>query len=524
MAKIAQHIFNRKKLDAILDNLPMERLAGRDGLPDLHQRIDNWRRLIESKTLEGQNEISLQDSFLRAIFGKILNYQFIDQAPEQWHFSREKKTITDATRSDAALGFFNANIKDVRVIVELKDAKTNLDAKQNRKGAHYTPVEQAFLYSAKFDKNCKWVIVSNYKEIRLYNRNASMNEYEVFHILRLNAEAELKRFLYLLARKNLINQLQDSIIDQLYRANEADEVHISKEFYTRYKQLRLHLFEHLKAQNPAWDELILLEKTQKLLDRFIFICYCEDFGLLPERIFRKMMEAVDNPLIFVQVTPWDQLKNLFRAIDQGSPPNHINKFNGGLFERDAILDEKLVIGDAIFKELAEITDYDFESELNVNILGHIFEQSISDIEEIKASVAGETFDKKRGKRKKEGVYYTPEYITRYIVDQAVGGWLAERKRELGADDLAELTAADFDSIKFYKKTGAVKVENNIKKVKTAHSLNPVPCIVFDPASQDEYEPQLRENLGISSLAATCMELLGFNAPEDYDASVLNWRR
>ena len=59
-----------------------------------------------------------------------------------------------------------------------------------------------------------------------------------------------------------------------------------------------------------------------------------------------------------------------------------------------------------------------------------------------------------------------------------------------------------------------------KKVKTAHSLNPVPCIVYDPAGQGEYQTTLREGLGISSIAATVMNLLGYEAPEDYDPSVL----
>ena len=56
--------------------------------------------------------------------------------------------------------------------------------------------------------------------------------------------------------------------------------------------------------------------------------------------------------------------------------------------------------------------------------------------------------------------------------------------------------------------------------KTSHSLNPVPCIVFDPESKNEYKPELREGLGISSLAATCIELLGYEPPADYDPSVL----
>ncbi|MDM8543954.1 Eco57I restriction-modification methylase domain-containing protein [Desulfococcaceae bacterium HSG9] len=462
MPKITRHIFNRKKLASILNNLSVEHLADHTDYSDIKLRIDNWRSLIDRKILEGKNEISLQGDFLSDFFGKILGYKSINESPDRWHLYREKKTVTDATRSDAALGFFTSEKDDVRVIIELKDAKTNLDAKQKRKGAHYTPVEQAFLYSSKFDKKCKWIIVSNYKEIRLYNRNASMNEYESFKIADLSDVAVLKKFLYLLARKNLINKNKDSVTDRLYDSAEVEQEMISKEFYGKYKNLRLHLFEHLKAKNSAFDEAIILEKTQKILDRFIFVCYCEDFGLLPERIFRKMMEAVKNPLIFADVSQWDQLKNLFRAIDKGSPPHHINKFNGGLFEFDEILDGRLNIGDEIFDELAEITDYDFDSELNVNVLGHIFEQSITDIEEIKSSIAGKSFDKKKGKRKKDGVYYTPEYITRYIVEQAVGGWLEERKTELGFEALVELTEKDFDSIKYLKKTGAIKSNKNIK--------------------------------------------------------------
>ncbi len=319
MAKITQYIFNRKKLGSILNNISVESLADHTNLSDIKERIENWRRLTEQKILDGKNEISIQDSFLSDIFGKILGYRFIHESPGEWHLFREKKTDTDATRSDGSLGFFSSENEDVRAVIELKDAKTDLDAKQKRKVANYTPVEQGFLYSGKFGKKCRWVIVSNYKEIRLYNRSASMNEYEAFTVEKLNDESELKRFLYLLSRKNLIEKEKESVTDNLYNSNEAEKEKISKEFYNKYKNLRLHLFEYLKEKNRSFNELVLLEKTQKILDRFIFLCYCENFGLLPERIFGKMMDAVKNPLIFVNVTQWEQLKNLFRAIDQGSP-------------------------------------------------------------------------------------------------------------------------------------------------------------------------------------------------------------
>ncbi len=74
-----------------------------------------------------------------------------------------------------------------------------------------------------------------------------------------------------------------------------------------------------------------------------------------------------------------------------------------------------------------------------------------------------------------------------------------------------------------KKTGEVKRHPNGKpKAKTAHSLNPVPCIIYDPAGKGEYKPELREGLGISSLAATVVEFLGYEKPDEYDISVLQY--
>jgi 2,3-bisphosphoglycerate-independent phosphoglycerate mutase len=98
--------------------------------------------------------------------------------------------------------------------------------------------------------------------------------------------------------------------------------------------------------------------------------------------------------------------------------------------------------------------------------------------------------------------------------EAAGGVMVLSADHGNADDMYE----------HEKKTGAVSVKKDgTPKAKTAHSLNPVPCIVYDPAGRGEYEPTLREGLGISSLAATCIELLGYVAPDGYDPSVLVWK-
>ncbi|MDA3937737.1 MAG: 2,3-bisphosphoglycerate-independent phosphoglycerate mutase [Spirochaetia bacterium] len=79
-----------------------------------------------------------------------------------------------------------------------------------------------------------------------------------------------------------------------------------------------------------------------------------------------------------------------------------------------------------------------------------------------------------------------------------------------------------DMFEHNKKTGEVIYkENGTPKAKTSHSLNPVPCIIYDPEGKGEYKSTLKEGLGISALAATCIELLGFVAPAYYDESVLD---
>ena len=80
-----------------------------------------------------------------------------------------------------------------------------------------------------------------------------------------------------------------------------------------------------------------------------------------------------------------------------------------------------------------------------------------------------------------------------------------------------------DDMYEHGKDGSVKTKaNGDPKAKTSHSLNPVPCIIYDPCYNGEYSLTLNEGLGISSIPATCMNFLGYDAPEDYDKSVINY--
>jgi 2,3-bisphosphoglycerate-independent phosphoglycerate mutase len=80
-----------------------------------------------------------------------------------------------------------------------------------------------------------------------------------------------------------------------------------------------------------------------------------------------------------------------------------------------------------------------------------------------------------------------------------------------------------DMFERHKKTGDVVIDDatGLPKTKTAHSLNPVPVYIYDPASSTPMRLSQEADLGISSLAATTLTLLGFQPPEDYTPSIVD---
>ena len=420
--------------------------------------LDKWINNLENGVLDNSKEEEFQGEFLYDIFTTVLRAVNKSDGEKEWNLERETKTKMDGQKADGVLGFFDVDgKKDVRAVIELKGAKVSLDVRQKRVGDTRTPVEQAFGYAPKYGSSCKWVIVSNYKEIRLYSQT-EMNEYQVFFLEDLKDDLEFKKFIYILSFYYLVgteNKKAKTIeLSEEYQKNQTE---IEKKFYNEYKTIRLHIFENMRKNNPTVNENIIIEKVQKLLDRFLFICFCEDKGLLPNEIFYKTLEKGKN---FGDI--FEVFKMLCSWINLGNARKNIAHFNGGLFKNDDVLDG-LYVDNEVFEEMKKISEYDFDSELNENILGHIFEQSVSDIEELKKSVSGEEFDSKKSKRKKDGIFYTPKYITKYIVENSIKNWLDDKRKELGEDELPRLTEKDFEISYASKKSDKRIYSENLKK-------------------------------------------------------------
>ena len=108
-----------------------------DGITDLDEKkktLKAWIRSINSGRISKTKEKSIQADFLNRIFGDVLGYDYRDA--KQWNLDKEY-TLLNGKRVDGALGYFRLNgdqvESDIRTVIELKDANTDLDKPQNRK-------------------------------------------------------------------------------------------------------------------------------------------------------------------------------------------------------------------------------------------------------------------------------------------------------------------------------------------------------------------------------------------------------
>ena len=375
-------------------------------------------------------EEQYQGEFLIDLFVTVLGYT--KSPTPNFNLTTEYKNVKDSKKADGAI-LINAKVK---AVIELKGTNT-IDLGK---------IEvQAFGYKNN-QPDCVYVITSNFEKLRFYIDNAT--EFLEFNLFQLS-EKEFELLYLCLAYDNISNDIPKKLKDQ----SASEEKNITKQLYTDYSLFKRELHQNLVALNPNFNALELFKKSQKLLDRFLFIFFAEDRNLLPTNlIFRINKEWRQLQEMRMNISLYDRYKTYFNDLNKGAKvilpafsqtanaslskeEHQIFAYNGGLFQPDAVLDGIIIDDELLFTHTQKMSKYDFLSEVDVNILGHIFENSLNELDEIKAQLQSSTpnslpTEMGISKRKKDGVFYTPKYITKYIVDNTVGKLCADKKVEL----------------------------------------------------------------------------------------------
>ena len=404
-------IFQKSVINRHLDNLDKEQVE------KAYQKFRKNYSPAKIEEIKKLKEEEYQDGFLRDLFIDVFGY--ILKPDSNYNLAREFKNQGDGKKADGAI---LKNEKAVAVI-ELKSTKTK-DLK--------SITDQAFNYKNN-QPECKYVITSNFQKLRFYIDYA--HEYEEFDLF--NLQKEDFELLYLLLNANSI--FSDLPL-KLKEETKFHEQQVSDKLYKDYSVFKNKLFENLIKNNPDNDKLTLFNKSQKLLDRFLFILFAEDSGLLPPNSISRIIDTFRKLTELDAYKPiYDIYKQYFGYMNIGrkgkTNADDIPAYNGGLFYTDELLDNLKIDDKILIDDLLKLSEYDFNTEVDVNILGHIFEHSLSEIEEITAEIEGTAPDKTKSKRKKDGVFYTPKYITQYIVENTIGTLCNEKRKEIEIEEI-----------------------------------------------------------------------------------------
>lgn len=423
---------------ALFQNSVLKKYLKSQHTEDLKEKWAIFKTYFHNVTIQenirNSKEEQFQEGFLRELFVKVLGYT-LNPEPN-FNLTTEYKNVKDSKKADGAIIINN----HVKAVIELKGTDTTDLGKVE---------SQAFNYKNN-QPECVYVITSNFEKLRFYIENAIEHlEFNLFNL----TEEEFHLLYVCLAHKNIESNVAKHIKDE----SVSQEDVITKKLYNDYSLFKRELYQNLVKLNPGYDQLELFKKSQKLLDRFLFVFFAEDRSLLPTNlIFRINKEWQQLREMRIEVSLYDRYKVYFNDLNHGAKVSlpafsqtaaakkeeyQIYAYNGGLFKDDEILNAVKIDDDVLFKHTEKLSNYDFASEVDVNILGHIFENSLNELDEIKAQLEGQEVEKTKTKRKKDGVFYTPKYITKYIVDNTVGKLCADKKAEL------QLNEADYTTDK-----------------------------------------------------------------------------
>jgi type I restriction-modification system DNA methylase subunit len=199
---------------------------------------------------------------------------------------------------------------------------------------------------------------------------------------------------------------------------------VDESFLQELDGFRSDLAHAFKSKNPRLDSDTLTEVTQRTLDRLVFLRFLEDKLIEP----KPLVESFGT-----KGRAWEDFVATSRRLD--------GIYNGIVFKHNDNLDApSFRVDEDVFADICEKlshinTPYDFNT-IPIHILGSIYERFLGKV--IVATDKRVRVEEKPEVRKAGGVYYTPEYIVRYIVENTVGKLIAGKT----PDQIAEMRFAD----------------------------------------------------------------------------------
>jgi type I restriction-modification system DNA methylase subunit len=280
-------------------------------------------------------------------------------------------------------------------------------------------------------KGVTWAVLSDFEGLKVFNAEwqESIPARAIFKDL--HWQQYLDRFddLWLLSppamQEGALNQAAEDV------GKKARKTAVSRQLFADLTEWRRELFRHFRPYNPTRSVEQIDEAVQRILDRLIFIRTCEDREIERRRL----------------------LPTLRQWRDQGRKKDLVRLLNALFREFDDVYDSRLFAPHLCEELTSEPTPYeriieglyqvpggygfyDFNA-IDADVMGTIYEQYLGHRAQ---DPEGKQVVDRRAKRKAQGIYYTPQFVVRYIVGQTLGRlldeWDYERARQVKVLDMA----------------------------------------------------------------------------------------
>ncbi|HXR48930.1 MAG TPA: N-6 DNA methylase [Candidatus Limnocylindrales bacterium] len=332
-------------------------------------------------------------------------------------------------RADYAF-YLAPNFRDVKFYVEAKKPHGDIATADNYfQTARYgwsssTPVavlhdfEQFEILDCRYRPHIETALGQNLRKYHFSQYEDSEKFAEIYWLFSREAVANgsLERFAATLPKKRG-RGVQRGLI------GSADQT-IDDAFLEELDQFRDELARAFKNGNPKLDGDTLTELTQRTLDRLVFLRFLEDKHIEPQNRIAYFGD---------KGSAWQDFIAESRRLD--------SIYNGIVYKKHEILDAPgFKLDDEAFSAVCERlshlnSPYDFNA-IPIHILGSIYERFLGKV--IVTTDKRARLEEKPEVRKAGGVYYTPEYIVRYIVENTVGKLIAGKS----PGQIAEMRFAD----------------------------------------------------------------------------------
>ncbi len=245
--------------------------------------LNDWSDNLSKGVYDSETKNDGQ--FIQRILVELLGYI---ESSQSINWNLQKNQPIGKGNVDAALGAFSIGSTTIVAPFELKGAKTkDLDAIMPGRGKSRSSRPGSMLLMLKARSV---VLVSNFEEIRLYGLATARKITKNSTLESRFSESNYERMMLLLSADNLLGGLTADILLE----SEQAEKEITDEFYMVYKNVRHELISTIASDNPTVSALDVINFSQTILDRVLFIAFAEDRQLLPKATLAAAYKAT-NP-------------------------------------------------------------------------------------------------------------------------------------------------------------------------------------------------------------------------------------